>query len=143
MSLMVSIQIKQKIAESRLGAVVTLAHLTKDGRHLIMVESGNLCIWDLPNLTMLSKQFMPDQIVQIILHDGDSKFLLVMKQKSDSQSQQFLCVQSRTIRTETMNYEFQCPVLRIKPVCLTYEEAYIVTLAWEKKVKHVFANNLG
>ena len=31
MSLMVSIQIKQKIAESRLGAVVTLAHLTKDG----------------------------------------------------------------------------------------------------------------
>ena len=139
---MVSIQIKQKIAESRLGAVVTLAHLTKDGRHLIMVESGNLCIWDLPNLTMLSKQFMPDQIVQVILYDGDSKFLLVMKQKSDSQSQQCLCVQSRTIRTETKNYEFQCPVLRMKPVCLTSEEAYIVTLAWEKKVKLVFARNL-
>ena len=139
---MVSIQIKQKIAESRLGAVVTLAHLTKDGRYLIMVESGNLCIWDLPNLTMLSKQFMPVQIVQVILYDGDSKFLLVMKQKSDSQSQQCLCVQSRTIRTETKNYEFQCPVLRMKPVCLTYEEAYIVTLAWEKKVKLVFARNL-
>ena len=135
------IQVKQKIAESRLGAVVTLAKLTKDGRHLVMVESGNLCVWDLPNLTMLSKQFMPDQIVQIILYEGDSKYLLVMKQKNDSQAQ-FLCVQSRTLRNENKNYEFQCPVLRIKPVCLTFEEAYIVTLAWEKKVKYFYLMNL-
>ena len=65
MSLMVSIQIKQKIAESRLGAVVTLAHLTKDGRHLIMVESGNLCIWDLPNLTRDVSSFRTFFIVPV------------------------------------------------------------------------------
>ena len=134
-------QIKQKIAESMVGAVVTQAKLTRDGRHLVMVESGNVCIWDLTNLTMMSKQCIPDQVVQIILYDRDSKFLLVTKQKSESQAH-FLSVQSRTIKTETKNYEFQCPVLRIKPVCLTFEEAYIVTLAWEKKVSYVLLRML-
>ena len=84
---------------------------------------------------MLSKLVIPETIVQIILYDRDTKFLLVTKQKSESQAHsQILCVQSRTIKTEKKNFEFQCPVLRVKPVVLTFEEAYIVTLAWDKKV---------
>lgn len=134
-------QIKQKIAESMVGAVLTQAKLTSDGRHLVMVESGNVCIWDLTNLTMLSKQCIPDEVVQIILYERDSKFLLVTKQKRESQTH-FLCVHSRTIKTETKNFEFQCPVLRMKPVCLTFEEAYIVSLAWEKKVSHILLGML-
>ena len=84
---------------------------------------------------MVSKQFIPDVVVQIILYECDTKFLIVTKPKKSEAQAQFLCVQSRTIKAETKNYEFQCPILRIKPVCLTFEEAYIVTLAWEKKVK--------
>lgn len=125
---------KQKIAESMLGAVVSLARLTRDGGHLVMVESGNLCIWDLPNLTMKSKEFISDHIIDIILFQNDKKLLLVTKQKSVSQTQ-FLCVQIRKVQNGSKRFEFYVPILRIKPVCLTYEEAYIVCLAWEKKVQ--------
>ena len=126
-------QIKCKIAETMLGAVVTLAKLTKDGTYLLMVESGCFCIWKLDTMSLAYKEFISEAIVDIILYEQDSKCFIVTKQ--GEVQKQILTVQSRDIPSGVIIYGIKIPVLRIKPICLTFEGAYLVTLAWEKKVK--------
>ena len=117
-----------------LGAVVTTARLTKDGTYLLMVESGSFCIWKLDSMSVVYKEFITDVIVDVILYEQDEKCFIVTKQ-GESQKQT-LTIQSREIPSGVILYEIKLPVLRIKPICLTYEGAYLVTLAWEKKVKN-------
>ena len=78
-----------------LGAVVTLAKLTKDGAYLLMVESGCFCIWKLDTMSLAYKEFISEAIVDIILYEQDSKCFIVTKQ--GEVQKQILTVQSRDI----------------------------------------------
>ena len=132
--------IRNKIAESMLGTVVSLARLTGDGQHLLLVESGNFFIWNLVNLTPVYKEIFETEIIDIILHQKQERCFIVTKQ-GESQNHQLL-VSCRDIPGGSKVYDFKFPVLRIKPICITYEGAYLVTVAWEKKVRinHVICN---
>ena len=116
-----------------LGAVVTHAKLTKDGQYLITVESRCLIIWNLVNRSQTMKEFIPEIVEEIILFDKDKKFLLVTKE-TDFQNK-YLKVTAIALPEGTILYKIQFPILRVKPICLTYEGAYLIGLAWEKKVQ--------
>ena len=125
-----------------LGAVVTVAKVTKDGQFLIMIESGNLCIWSLANVSLVFKEYLSDQVVDIKFYDKDKKFFTVSKQGEFKS--QYLVVQSRGIQSGDKIYEVKVPVIRIKPICLTCEGAYLIILAWEKKgIIHVYHTQTG
>lgn len=127
-----------------LGAVVTIAKLTKDGQFLIMVESGKFCVWSLSNLSMVFKEFISEAIVDIILYEKDKKCYIVSKQGEIQK--QIVIVQSRVLPSGNKQYEIQVPVLRIKPISITFEGAYLIVLAWEKKIQgilHVYHTQTG
>ena len=115
-----------------LGAVVTHAKLTKDGQYLITVESKSLIIWNLNNRSQIMKEFLPEIVEQVIFFDKEKKFLLVTKE-TDFQNK-YLKVTAIALPEGTILYKIQFPILRVKPICLTYEGAYLIGLAWEKKV---------
>ena len=128
-------QIKRKIAESMLGAVVTHAQLTSSGQYLVMVESGHLCVWNLETLTMVAKVEITEAVVDLVLHDEERKLFVVTKQQTkELPGGQSVLVQNLSLPHVTLLYEISFPVLRVKPICITFEGAYLVTLAWEKKV---------
>ena len=115
-----------------LGAVVTHAKLTKDGQYLVTVESKSLIIWNLNNRSQIMKEFLPEIVEQVIFFDKEKKFLLVTKE-TDFQNK-YLKVTAVTLPQGKIVYKIQFPILRVKPICLTYEGAYLIGLAWEKKV---------
>ena len=115
-----------------LGAVVTHAKLTKDGQYLVTVESKSLIIWNLNNRSQIMKEFLPEIVEQVIFFDKEKKFLLVTKE-TDFQNK-YLKVTAIALPEGTILYKIQFPILRVKPICLTYEGAYLIGLAWEKKV---------
>ena len=115
-----------------LGAVVTHAKLTKDGQYLITVESKSLIIWNLNNRSQIMKEFLPEIVEEVIFFDKEKKFLLVTKE-TDFQNK-YLKVTAVALPEGTILYKIQFPILRVKPICLTYEGAYLIGLAWEKKV---------
>ena len=125
-------KIRNKIAESMLGSVVSLAKLTKDGQYLLLVESGNLCIWNLTSLSMIYKEDFEKEIVDIVMQEKEKRCFIVSK--NEENQKHFLHVSLRVLPTGKTVYDFQFPVLRIKPICITFEGAYLVTVAWEKKV---------
>ena len=115
-----------------LGAVVTHAKLTKDGQYLVTVESKSLIIWNLNNRSQTIKEFLPEIVEEVIFFDKEKKFLLVTKE-TDFQNK-YLKVTAIALPQGTILYKIQFPILRVKPICLTYEGAYLIGLAWEKKV---------
>ena len=115
-----------------LGAVVTHAKLTKDGQYLVTVESKSLIIWNLNNRSQIMKEFLPEIVEEVIFFDKEKKFLLVTKE-TDFQNK-YLKVTAIALPEGTILYKIQFPILRVKPICLTYEGAYLIGLAWEKKV---------
>ena len=125
-------KIRNKIAESMLGSVVSLARLTKDGQHLVLVESGNVCIWNLTSLSMVFKENFDNEIVDIVMQDKEKRCFIVSKLEENQKH--YLHVSSRALPSGKTNFAFQFPVWRIKPICITFEGAYLVTVAWEKKV---------
>ena len=136
-------QIKRKIAESMLGAVVTHAQLTSSGQYLVMVESGHLCVWNLETLTMVAKVEITEAVVDLVLHDEERKLFVVTKQQTrDLPGGQSVLVQNLSLPHATLLYEISFPVLRVKPICVTFEGAYLVTLAWEKKVNLHLHHNI-
>ena len=112
--------------------MVTHAKLTKDGQYLITVESRSLIIWNLNNRSQIMKEFLPEIVEEVIFFDSEKKFLLVTKE-TDFQNK-YLKVTAITLPQGTILYKIQFPILRVKPICLTYEGAYLIGLAWEKKV---------
>ena len=112
--------------------MVTQATLTKDGDYLITIESGFLVIWNLMQRQQITREFLPEIVVEIVLYDKDQKFFLVTKE-SEFQNKH-LNITAVGLPNGAILYKIQFPILRVKPICLTYEGAYLITLAWEKKV---------
>ena len=112
--------------------MVSHAKLTKDGQYLVTVESRSLIIWNLATRSQIMKEFLPEIVEEVIFFDKEKKFLIVTKE-TDFQNK-YLKVTAVTLPQGKIVYKIQFPILRVKPICLTYEGAYLIGLAWEKKV---------
>ena len=112
--------------------MVSHAVMTEDGQYLVTVESGNLVIWNLADRSQTCKEFLPEIVEEVVLYDRDQKFFLVTKE-TEFQNKH-LNITAVSLPTGTIMFKIQFPILRVKPICLTFEGAYLIALAWEKKV---------
>jgi len=70
----------QQLADNLLGAIVTHALITPDGKYVVCSESGNLLIWNRILCRVIFKQQQPG-IQQIMFLDEATKCLTVSKQE--------------------------------------------------------------
>jgi len=70
----------QQLANNLLGAIVTHALITPDGKYVVCSESGNLLIWNRILCRVIFKQQQPG-IQQIMFLDEANKCLTVSKQE--------------------------------------------------------------
>ncbi|CAB3365460.1 Hypothetical predicted protein [Cloeon dipterum] len=67
---------QSRLADSPLGAIVTHAEVTSDGRYIVSAESGNLIIWNRAQESVIFKEEQPN-IKQILLLNNGERFLTV------------------------------------------------------------------
>lgn len=65
-----------KLADSHLGAIVTHAEITPNGKHIISSETGKLLVWDRLSEQVLFRDDQPS-IQQIKFLDGAQKLLSI------------------------------------------------------------------
>ncbi|XP_050546334.1 NACHT and WD repeat domain-containing protein 2 isoform X3 [Daktulosphaira vitifoliae] len=73
-------KLEQQLADNLLGAIVTHALITPNGRYIICSESGNVIIWNRLLCQVIFKQQEP-RIQQIMFLDEATKFLIVSRKE--------------------------------------------------------------
>lgn len=71
-------KLKARLADSPLGAIVTHALITADGKYIISAESGNILIWHRLTQQVVFKDEQPG-IRQLTLMEGGTKILAISK----------------------------------------------------------------
>lgn len=67
-----------KLADSPLGAIVTHAEITRDGKYIISAESGFVIVWSSDENGVIYKGEQ-ESVKQLILIDEDTAFVTVSK----------------------------------------------------------------
>ncbi|KAK1124229.1 hypothetical protein K0M31_006604 [Melipona bicolor] len=70
-----------KLADSPLGAIVTHACMTHDGKYIVSTESGNVLIWNRITEQVLFKEEQ-QHVRQLMLVENSSKFIAVSRPKN-------------------------------------------------------------
>ncbi|XP_026300938.1 NACHT and WD repeat domain-containing protein 2 isoform X2 [Apis mellifera] len=70
-----------KLADSPLGAIVTHACITHDGKYIVSTESGNVLIWNRITEQVLFKEEQ-QHVRQLTLFENSSKFITVSRPKN-------------------------------------------------------------
>jgi hypothetical protein len=75
-------KILRKICESSLGAIVTQAAVTRNGRVLITCESSCLLVWNLETAVLVHKEFHPEVVQLLLWHDDRRLFVVTEVRKN-------------------------------------------------------------
>ena len=132
----------RKVSNTMLGAVVTKAALARQGDLLVTVECNCLLIWNLDpdpkdrDRGLLFKEPVTE-VVQLVLHQEDTRVLVVTKEAL-ADGVHMLRVESRLLPDGESVYNLDFPVTRVKPICLTQDESWLVGLGWEAQRPVIF-----
>jgi len=138
----------QQLADNLLGAIVTQALITPDGKYIVCSESGNLLIWNRILCRVIFKQQQPG-IQQIMLLDEATKCLTVSKQEEiNVESQQNIDATAivRSIPDGKTIYLFDYQVrnvtgMEFKDLVVTADGLNLIALASDKghrEALHIF-----
>ncbi|XP_068248399.1 NACHT and WD repeat domain-containing protein 2 [Palaemon carinicauda] len=118
-----------KLADSPLGAIVTHAGITNDGRYIISTESGNLLIW---NVRAQAAVFKAEQknVQQLLLLDDDTKCVTVSKVALNTGELSCVLV-TRSIPDGAKVYEFDYPIRTFRNVAVSADGLFLVIPAAE------------
>ncbi|XP_050388645.1 NACHT and WD repeat domain-containing protein 2 [Patella vulgata] len=108
------------------GSVITNAVITKDGKYVISIESGNAVLWELSQDTALTSLPIGD-VQHILLYDGDSRVLALSK----SPTGKGLCVCFSIPDTEFI-FKFEYNVKNFRAPILTKDELNLAVPAMDK-----------
>jgi WD40 repeat protein len=64
------------LSDSKIGAIVTHALITDNGKYIISIESGNFLIWDLENGDVIYKE-VQNNVKHLLLADNDTKVITI------------------------------------------------------------------
>ncbi|XP_049825029.1 NACHT and WD repeat domain-containing protein 2 [Aethina tumida] len=128
-----------KLADSPLGAIVTHAIITPDGKYIISAETGNLLIWLRLTQQVVFKDEQPG-IKQLTLIDSGTKVLSISKPSNPPGSDLVRTVATvclREIPSGEMIYSFEYPVRSItgvpfRPAVVTSDNQHLVVSAADK-----------
>nr|CAI5835187.1 unnamed protein product [Callosobruchus analis] len=128
-----------KLADSPLGAIVTHAMITPDGKYIISAESGNFLIWLRLTQMVIFKEEQPG-IRQLTLIEDGTKVLSISKPSNPPgtdfvRTTATVCV--REVPSGDMVYTFEYPVrsttgVPFRPAVITSDQQYLVLAAADK-----------
>ncbi|KAK9887312.1 hypothetical protein WA026_021621 [Henosepilachna vigintioctopunctata] len=128
-----------KLADTPLGAIVTHACITPDGRYIVSAESGNLLIW-LRMTEMVIFKEEQSGIRQLMLMEGGTKVLSISKPSNPSgtdivRTTATVCV--REIPSGEMLYSFEYPVrsftgVPFRTAIITSDDQHMIVCAADK-----------
>ena len=126
---------------------MTAAALARAGRTLVMAESDQVYVWNLPHQAILSASPEPD-VQQILVTRDQTRFLTASHKVTNSrvmkselftvaiqaapQTQPSLLVVCRTLPQGEVVWTLEFTVRQFLPVVVTPDEHYVVGLAWEQ-----------
>uniref|UniRef100_A0A6P7FQL4 NACHT and WD repeat domain-containing protein 2 n=1 Tax=Diabrotica virgifera virgifera TaxID=50390 RepID=A0A6P7FQL4_DIAVI len=128
-----------KLADSPLGAIVTQAIITPDGKYIMSAESGNILIWLRLTQQVIFKEEQPG-IRQLTLVDSGTKIISISKPSNPPGTD---CVRTvatvcvREIPNGEMVYSFEYPVRSItgvpfRPAVVTSDNQHLVMSGADK-----------
>ncbi|KAJ8916564.1 hypothetical protein NQ315_000208 [Exocentrus adspersus] len=128
-----------KLADSPLGAIVTHAIITPDGKYIISAETGNILIWLRLTQQVIFKDEQPG-IRQLTLIENGTRILSISKPSNPPgtdfvRTTATVCV--REIPSGEMVYSFEYPVrsttgVPFKPAIVTADNQNLVIIAADK-----------
>ncbi|KAI5755532.1 hypothetical protein M8J77_017783 [Diaphorina citri] len=152
---MLSGRLVSQLADSPLGAIVTHAIITPDGKYIVSSESGNIIIWNRPTEQVLFKELQPGIEQLSFLEDG-TKVIAISKPipppGADIPAKTTATGIVRTIPSGARLFTFDYPVRNITGVgfkegIVTSDFQNIVVLAADKghhrEALHIFNAKTG
>ncbi|XP_076047272.1 NACHT and WD repeat domain-containing protein 2 [Oratosquilla oratoria] len=113
-----------KLADSPLGAIVTHAEITKDGRHIVATESGNVLIWHVRSQCVIFKKPQKD-VHQLLLLDNDTKIVAVSKHESSLGDTSCHLV-TRSIPRGDDVYQIEFSIRTFRTIAVTADGLFLV-----------------
>ncbi|XP_034936822.1 NACHT and WD repeat domain-containing protein 2 [Chelonus insularis] len=131
-----------KLADSPLGAIVTFASITHDGKYIVSIESGNVLIWNRVTEQVLYKQEQLD-VRQLTLVHESTKFMAISRPNNPPGVE---CMKTtatfvmRSIPDGTVLYTFEYPVrchtgMPFRKVAITSDNQNLIVPAAEKSTR--------
>lgn len=140
----------QQLADNLLGAIVTHALITPDGKYVVCSESGNVLIWNRILCRVVFKQQQPG-IQQIMFLDDATKCLVVSKKEevcNNVEAQQNVDATAivRSVPDGRIIYQFDYQMrnatgMEFKDLVVTADGLNIIALASDKghrEALHIF-----
>ncbi|XP_059619516.1 NACHT and WD repeat domain-containing protein 2 [Phlebotomus argentipes] len=131
-----------KLADSPLGAIVTHAEITPDGRYILSSETGKILIWNRVSEQVLFRDDQPG-IQQITFLEGGEKFITVSCPNITSTEDQNRLTAIATVRTipdGQIQFSFDFPVRMVPGIpfrcaVITADGMHIVVATTDKGSK--------
>jgi len=119
-----------KLAYNTLGAIVTHAKITTDGKYIIAAESGSVLGWEWPTRKVLFRDEQP-AVKQMTLMENDTKFFTVSRLGANAEGRVVLVV--RECPSGVALYQVEAPNRSFRPVVVTNDQLLLVMFGHEKK----------
>ena len=127
------------LATSAHSSIVTHSIITADAAYVISAESGNVMLWDVSKEKVIHQDVQKD-VQQLLLTDGDAKYLTVSKVAFN----RCRCV-CRELPSALQIYEFEFLIKRYRDLVVTSDGLFLVVLTTDKTGDRisVYHNNTG
>ncbi|XP_031624197.1 uncharacterized protein LOC116341344 [Contarinia nasturtii] len=135
-----------KLADSHLGAIVTQAEITSDGRYIVSSETGKLLIWNRVSEQVLYRDDSQPGIQQLKFLDGDEKVLAISCANINRKTDDTECgdliatARIRSIPDGALQCEFEysfkiIPGIPFRNAIITSDNNHIVVVTIDKANK--------
>jgi WD40 repeat protein len=114
------------LSDSKIGAIVTHALITDNGKYIISIESGNFLIWDLEDGDVIYKE-VQNNVKHLLLADNDTKVITIEQIIDESENNTLLL--NRSIPDGRLIFKFYYFTLshsKDKMPVLTKDNQYVV-----------------
>ena len=122
-------KLKTKLADSPLGAIITHALVSSNGKNVLAIESGFVIHWDLETEKVIHK-CEQDNVKQIFFYDQEQKSLVVST-KGTGLNAKVIC-KARSFPDGIIQFEFEVPYKYFKDIVLTSDSRFFVAYGLEK-----------
>ena len=135
-------KLKSKLAESALGAIVSHALVTDNGKYIVASESGFVLYWNVKEEKVTFKEEQKN-ILQVMLYDSKRKSIFVSKanpQPGAVGELQTICI-ARAVPGGEQLFKFEFTYKNFKDIILTSDELYFVAYGYDKQKDTIFVND--
>lgn len=133
-----------KLADSRLGAIVTHAEITSDGKYIVSSETGKFIIWNRVSEQVLCREDLPG-IQQVKFLEFGERVLTIScaninRNTADDGGDLIAVAKVRTMPTGTLQFAFEYPFRMIPGISfrnavITADSSHIVVVTIDKMNK--------